>query len=1133
MRFKAVRNSFLFIGLFLEAVTCTYTIAQTAVDGGLSGTVEDKSGALVSNASVTAHNNATSAEIVATSDGSGFFRAVHLQPGVYTVTVSASGFETFKAENVQVTVGEVTDLQPMLALGAASATIEVTDQAPAINQTNNDFTNVIDNKVLEDVPVNNYRWSAYALQTPGVVESGGVGLLSFRGQSTLLNNITIDGADDNQAFFSEERGRTNIGYSTPKSAIQEFQVNTSNYSTEYGRSAGGVVNSVTKSGGNTFHGEGYWLDRDSIFSSFNDYSTLQEQLTPGGPFTPVPVKPTDIRKQQGFAIGGPILKDKLFFFFALDQYYRNFPVVLVASNPGTFFAAPSAALPPGTACTGTNAISSSTKSAYYDSNFTADSGTCTLFADLHLANYAAGIPYYVNGQSALNTLSGPAARISDQVIFLPKIDYQITPHNHLSADVNRLRFTSPGGQQTNITATYGNRSVGNVATSDTFGVAKLDTYITSSLSNEARYQYSRDLEVAGAETPTSSYENSTLLNTGGGYANPIGIPPAVTITGGFEIGTATFYPRPAYPDERRWQTTDTVLWVHGNHTVKFGGDYIHTDDLAENLSDYYGDYAYTSLGNYLADYYLSQSPSTAASAHHYSTYAQGFGPLGFDFQTGDYAGFIQDEWKVSPRLSINGGLRYEFEQTPSAQLPNSLLPQTSSIPEDYNNIAPRVGFAWNVFGSGNTVLRGGYGIFNARLINSTIYSAISETGAPGTQNVVTGLAPTPASPVAGVQYGPTFPEIFSTSLASTVRPNPIYFNPGFKLPQIHQADLTIDQNIGGGTVFSLSWLGSFGRDLPDFEDTNLPTPVPVTFNVVNNDNFGALPSNAQYTVNFYGYPITNPVTKQAAPAVVDNNRPNANFTNTTEIFSGVTSNYEALVAQVQHRFSHSIQFQGSYTWSHSLDYGVNDTTFSNTDSVSDPHNLRGEYGNSTHNVPNRFIATAVINSPWKARGLLAYLVNGYELSPSFSAQNGSPITALLTSSPTSLLSSGSVTGYIAPTNGAGYNGSGTSTHLPGLERNDFRLPNEILLDARVSKRLAFVKDRYNLEILAESFNLANHQNVTSATTSAYAAGITTVNGVTENTLTETTIGTFGVPSESNNNNIYTPRQLQLGLRLQF
>src|SRR5260370_26773919 len=263
MRFKICKMG---VRLALVAAVCaasvTTMLAQSAVDGAIGGTVEDKTGSVISGAKVVIRSNATNAEQMLVSDASGTFRAIHLQPGTYTVTVSAPGFQTFRANALTVSVGSLSDPEARLSIGAETTTIEVTSGNPVINTTTPDFSNTIDQKVLEDLPGNNYRWSAYALLTPGVVEGGGFGLLSFRGQSTLLNNVTFDGADDNQAFFSEERGRTRAGYSTAKASIQEVQLNTSNYSVEYGRSAGGVVNAVTKSGTNQFHGEAYFYDRD-------------------------------------------------------------------------------------------------------------------------------------------------------------------------------------------------------------------------------------------------------------------------------------------------------------------------------------------------------------------------------------------------------------------------------------------------------------------------------------------------------------------------------------------------------------------------------------------------------------------------------------------------------------------------------------------------------------------------------------------------------------------------------------------------------------------------------------------------------------------------------------------------------
>src|SRR5580704_7117074 len=221
--------------------------AQTAVDGAVGGTVIDASGAIVSGATITVIANATNAEQTATADSAGYFRVIHLQPGTYSVTISATGFEPYRSVDVTVQVGLLTTIDARMLVGSTSQTVEVTGASPLVNTTSPDFAGIIDQKILHDLPVSNYRWSSYALMTPGVVnDSNGYGLLSFRGQSTLLNNVTIDGTDDNQAFFAEERGRTRAGYSTAKESVQEFQVNTSNYSVEYGRSAGGIVNSVTK-----------------------------------------------------------------------------------------------------------------------------------------------------------------------------------------------------------------------------------------------------------------------------------------------------------------------------------------------------------------------------------------------------------------------------------------------------------------------------------------------------------------------------------------------------------------------------------------------------------------------------------------------------------------------------------------------------------------------------------------------------------------------------------------------------------------------------------------------------------------------------------------------------------------------
>src|SRR5271157_4444182 len=205
--------AFAALGLSLSLVSTVR--AQSTTDGAIDGTVYDQSGAVVPGATVVIHNNGTNAEQRLETDGSGYYRALKLQPAVYTVTVTSKGFETFKAEQVIVTVGSVTDVSPHLTLGATAQTVTISGVAPQVNTTSADFANTLNQTAIANLPIQRPRWSNFALLTPGVVnDSNGFGLLSFRGISTILNNNTIDGADNNQAFFSEERGRTRVSYSS-------------------------------------------------------------------------------------------------------------------------------------------------------------------------------------------------------------------------------------------------------------------------------------------------------------------------------------------------------------------------------------------------------------------------------------------------------------------------------------------------------------------------------------------------------------------------------------------------------------------------------------------------------------------------------------------------------------------------------------------------------------------------------------------------------------------------------------------------------------------------------------------------------------------------------------------------------
>lgn len=1044
--------------------------AQSTTEGAVSGTVYDAAGAAIPNATVTITNNGTNATQTTTTDASGYFRVIRLQPARYSVTITVQGFAAYKATDVVVNVGTTTELAPHLKPAGSTETVEVTSEVPQINTTSSEFAPVVNEIAIKNLPINGGRWSNFVLLTPGVVnDSNGFGLVSFKGMSTLLNNNTVDGADNNQAFFSEERGRTRIGYSTPKAAVQEFQVNTSNYSSEYGRSVGGVINTVTKSGTNNLHGELYFYDRDAGWGAMNPFTTITTLDPSTGKYTPKQFKPKDWRKMTGASIGGPIIKDKLFFQVTFDFYDRNFPGTSVASSPSSFFATPTSA-------------------------------QITTFANRLGLGTDAATTLYNNDMTALLTTSGPTPRNGVSYIWLPKIDWQISQKNHLSFVLNRARWDSPAGIQTQATNPYGIRSFGNDYVKVTWGVVKLSTSITNNLVNEFRVQYGRDFEYENPQVPTA-YEQANLVSSSlfPAYTNPFGLPPELLISNGWNLGVANFLTRPKYPDERRQQYTDTMSWAHGKHLIKYGVDFTHAFDRSENLRYQFGSFSYTGSNatiNYFSDLYAPDTCTQTFSGNTvhvpcYSSMTQAFGPLGFSLATNDYGFYLQDDWKVLPRLNLTLGLRYDYEQLPSVftSIVNPAVPQTSKMPSDKNNWGPRFGFAYDLTGDGKTSIRGGFGVVYGRIINSTIFSALTQTGMVGSQLNYSASTTSPSTYGCALAFPQVYPDVTGFS-ACRGGLSVAYFDPHFQNPQANQVDLSLEREIAKNTVLQLSYIGSFGRHLADFVDTNIQpatSKVPVTI-------VGGGPAATN---------ISEPVYTK---------RINTSYGAITDIISGTTSSYNALAVQVNRRLSNHLQYNASFTWSHALDYGQNNTTFISTNSLLDPYNLAAEKGNSNQNVPHRFVFSAVAQSPWKLGGVLGNLTNDWQLAPLYQWQNGLPYSAR---------TSGSVTGALS----GGINGSNGDYRVPGL-RNAFRQPDTHVVDMKLSKLLRF-HERYSAELSGEFFNLMNHPNVTSVDSTAY-----NVSG-TAAAPTLTYRPTFGRITNADSNFAYSPRQIQVGINIKF
>jgi hypothetical protein len=1079
---KIVQLSFvIFMVLGLSAVAT----AQSTTTGAIGGVVTNPNREVVSGAAVTVLNVETNKEDSGTTDDQGRFKVVNLRPGIYTVTINGSGFSPYTQDKVTVEVGRETSLDAALSIGAVTGTVEVTSEAPVINSTQQDFSTNINQVSLNNLPTNGRRWSNLAILTPGATPDGSFGLISFRGISGLLNNSTIDGGDNNQAFFSEERGRTRVGYVISQSSIREYQVNTSNYSAEYGRSAGGVINAVTKSGTNEFHGSAFLFDRNNKLGARNPRSTVNQLVN--GVLTPVAYKAPDVRYQFGGTIGGPIVKNKLFFFFSYDQQKRNFPGVSVFTSPSYL--------------TTVNTCASAT----------APGCTAALFS-ASLKNPSRGLTdAQINSSLGfINSLTGATPRRGDQKLFLPKVDWNITSNNTFTATYNRLRWASPAGVQTAATVTRDRNGFGDdFVRSDSVNL-RLASTISSKLVNEARFQWAKELDSQFAQPPLPG--EPTTAN---------GFSPQVALTNGLTFGKSTGLDRRALPDEKRYQFADTMTYSFGNHTLKAGADINHVHEVYDQLFTEAGSYSYANINDFIVDYVnftssgsLRNASRTCSSSTrlagkcYTSNYQQGFGPPRFEFSTNDYAFFAQDDWRVTPRLTLNLGLRYEYEQLPQpfAALINPALPQTANRPSDKNNFGPRTGFAWDIKGDAKMSLRGGYGIYYGRINGSAITQALINTSVPGSSQIVASViqtAPT-GTPAAQVPLGnpaaPIFPNILPSAPLGSATVN--YFASNFQNPLVHQGDLIFEREVARNTVVSASYLFSFGKHLPNFVDTNLS---PVT--VIRSAHIVDGPFGGQNWV---------------FPYYLGAARPNPNFGQIQEIRSNINTEYHALVLQANRRLTAGLQFQSSYTLSRAADFGQNSQTFTPSFSAPfDPFNQAGENGLSNFDRRHKFVASVVYNTNFarfKDNKPARTILNGWTIAPIVNMFSGARYTG--TTSGTTGVST--VFGF---SQAGGLNGSNGSLRFALVPNNFFKQPSIKYVDLRLSRRFSLT-EKLKLEFLAEGFNIFNRTQVTSVNTTIY--NVTGANGVvnlTYNPAFGTTTGADGF--------FFRERQIQLAARFEF
>ena len=483
-------------------------------------------------------------------------------------------------------------------------------------------------------------------------------------------------------------------------------------------------------------------------------------------------------------------------------------------------------------------------------------------------------------------------------------------------------------------------------------------------------------------------------------------------------------------------------------------------------------------------------------------FTQGLGVLGLTMNTTDVNYFFQDDWRISPRFTLNLGVRYEYQRNPNPINANPSIPQTNRKVDDRDNIGPRVGFAWDLTGDGKTSLRGGWGLYYGRVINSTVYNALINTGvgADRGQRQVSFSATNP--PPGGVGNLPIYPNLVT---AGTPLPTAVqFFDDDFELPEIHQTDLIVEREIARNTVVSASYLFSYGKNLPNFVDTNLRPPS----RFVNVAVVGG---------PFAGSTYLTPIFTGA--------RPQPLFLQLTEIRSNVFSKYHALVLQANRRLTDGLQFQANYTLSRAFDNGQSSVTFSSNNLPFNAFDQQGENGLSNFDRRQKLVISAVYAPTPFTDGVGRMLFNGWTIAPILNAFSGQRNT-------------GNISGSISPTafgfasnttQGGGVNGSGGGTRFGLLPRNAFKQPNIWYLDMRLSRRFNLGEDM-KLEVLAEAFNMFNRTQVTGVNTTLY--NFATAGCPAGNAQCLVFNPGFGAVTGADST-LFRERQVQLGIRFEF
>ncbi len=970
----------------LIAVLTVFVLSLTAFGqvagmGGLSGAVRDTSGAAIPGAQVTVLNEAKGIRRTLETNTAGVFAAPALAPAPgYAVRVTKEGFAPYEAKDIQVLVGSDVALNVTLEIATMRATVEVTEATPLVESTKTNVADVVDSTQILDLPINGRRVDSFVLLTPAVTTDGTFGLLTFRGIATG-NAFLVDGNDTTEQYYNENAGRTRIASQLSQDAVQEFQVISSNGSAEYGRFSGGVVNTVTRSGSNVVHGTGYWFFRNRTLNARDRYAAFN---------------PPEVRHQAGAGIGGPIKKDKLFYYLNTDISRRNFPIAssinrpAVIDNSGHFIGCGAPATP--AQCAAIDTI----------------------------------LPRYF----------GQVERQANQELAFGKLDWRPSERNALSASFNFLHFNSPNGIQSAIALNTGAAigANGNDSVRVRNGRVSWTGLAAPTMVNEFRFGWFTDRQADDF--------NQSLIPQGLGLIS-------LTVAGQSNLGAGASYLPRVQPNEQRFQFADNLSWTVGRHSFKFGTDIANTDDYAFYMSSQFGSYTYGTVTAFAQDF--SDNPT---GKKRWQSYNQTFGNPAVDASIRDYGFYAQDQFRITPDLTLNYGLRYEYAALPQPQIVNSDYPQTGHIPSSKLNFAPRVGLAYS-FDNGKMVLRAGYGIYHARYSGALINGLF-------TNNAIYQSTVTLQS---GDPTGPVFPNHLASSAKAKAGSTVQFAEPGLTTPYTEQGTLALERQLTSSLAMTVSYLWNRGVQLFGVRDLNIgPLGPPVTYRI------------ADASGNIIG--------AYATPTYLYANRVDKRYTRVLQLENGVNSYYNALAVQVRKRLTRGFQATVAYTWAHAIDYkqgtSQDNLAYGSIDSYANVWNgnYKADKGSGLLDQRHRLVFNFVEQPVFTHRDgkFYTYVVNNWQLSSITTLQSGRPAsTSYIT------VSGNPFPGYAFNST---LNGFGGGNRVPFWPTAPLYTPASYRVDARLSKLLP-LSERVRVFLNFEAFNVTNTPVDTSLNSQAF------------------------------------------------